>query len=334
MNATATHDTKRGEDTRARINILSEMPETWEQQVWTWNAINRQHKLSTGDRSIPDKNDEYFFYQTLIGAYPFDEEGFSQFGTRIKDYVIKAVREAKVHTAWLRPDSTYEEGYLNFVDRVLSSNEFLEAFRPFQKKVAQYSIYNSLSQVLLKYASPGVPDLYQGCELWDFSLVDPDNRRPVDYEKRRAFLQDLQLKANSDLLGLIESLLATKEDGKIKLFLTYQLFQARKKYQKLFEQGDYQPLTITGKFAENIIAFARRYEDKIAIAIAPRFLTRLIEPGKRPLGEEVWQDTHLELPPGMPSVWKNAISQMHIKDNLSIGKIFQHFPVALLVNSD
>ncbi|NJK47237.1 malto-oligosyltrehalose synthase [Candidatus Gracilibacteria bacterium] len=334
MNATATHDTKRGEDMRSRINILSEMPGTWEQQVWTWNAINRQHKLSREDRLIPDKNDEYFFYQTLIGAFPFNDEELSEFRDRIKDYVIKAVREAKVHTAWLRPDSTYEEGYLTFVDRVLSSNEFLEAFRPFQKKVAQYSIYNSLSQVLLKYASPGVPDLYQGCELWDFSLVDPDNRRPVDYEKRRAFLQALQLKANSDLLKLIESLLATQEDGKIKLFLTYQLLKARKEDQKLFEQGDYQPLTVTGKFAENIIAFARRYEDKIAIAVAPRFLTRLIEPGKPPLGEEVWQDTRLEFPPEMSFAWKNTISQMHIKTNLSIGNLFQHFPVALLVNSD
>jgi (1->4)-alpha-D-glucan 1-alpha-D-glucosylmutase len=341
MNATATHDTKRGEDTRSRINILSELPDAWEQQVWTWSAINQQHKLSTGDRPIPDRNDEYFFYQTLIGAFPFDDMDSSfkdcPRGTlreRIKDYVIKAVREAKVHTAWLRPDNTYEEGYLTFVDRVLSSNEFLEAFRPFQKKVAQYSIYNSLSQVLLKYTSPGVPDLYQGCELWDLSLVDPDNRRPVDYEMRRAFLQDIQAKANSDLLGLIKTLLASKEDGKIKLFLTHQLLKARKEYQKLFEQGNYQPLTVTGKFAENIIAFARSYEDKIAIAVAPRFLTRLIEPGNDPLCQEVWQDTRLELPPGMPSAWKNAISQIHTKEDLSIGNILQHFPVALLVNGD
>ena len=331
MSATATHDTKRGEDTRVRISILSEMPEIWEQKVWKWSEMNRSYKLSSQNRFIPDTNDEYFFYQTLIGAFPFTDEEISQFGDRVKDYVIKAVREAKVHTAWLRHDSTYEDGYLTFVDRVLTSKEFLEDFCSFQEKIAAYGIYNSLSQVLLKYTSPGVPDLYQGCELWDLSLVDPDNRRPVDYEKRRAFLHDVQAKAKSDILELIEELFVNKKDGRIKLFLTHQLLQARKEHRDLFARGNYQPLSVTGQLAEHIIAFARCDRDKVAIAVAPRLLTRLIESCDRPLGEAMWQDTRIELPPGMPSAWKNAITEEQLESDMLIGKVFRHFPVALFI---
>jgi (1->4)-alpha-D-glucan 1-alpha-D-glucosylmutase len=340
MNATATHDTKRGEDARARLNVISEMPEVWEEKVWTWSEINRPYKSLINNKPIPDTNDEYFFYQTLIGVFPFTEteieNEFPEFVERIKNYVIKAVREAKVHTAWLRPDSDYEEGYLSFVEKVLASpeqNQFLQSFLPFQQQIAEYGIYNSLAQVLLKYTAPGVPDLYQGCELWDLSLVDPDNRRPVDYEKRQAFLKEIKTKIDSNILETLATLLSQKEDGKIKLFLTAQLLQARKTEQNLFLKGDYQPLAVTGKYAENIIAFARQYEDKMAIAIAPRLLTRLMQPGELPLGEK-WHDTQIEFPPGMPSQWNNAMTKQPYKSDriLAIKEIFEHFPVALLVN--
>jgi (1->4)-alpha-D-glucan 1-alpha-D-glucosylmutase len=337
MSATATHDTKRGEDVRSRLNILSEIPEEWERQVVRWSEINQTKKIQTDDRVIPSTNDEYFLYQTLLGAFPFDQNGDrSTFLTRIKDYVIKAVREAKVHTAWLRPDSEYEEGYLEFVERVLDpakGNDFLQEFLPFQKRIADYGIFNSLSQVLLKNTAPGVPDLYQGTEFWDLSLVDPDNRRPVDYDQRISCLHELKTGIEKDILSLIDHLLETRVDGRIKLFLTFKVLQARKSHRTLFEQGDYQPLTVNGKFKDHVIAFARSFEGKTAIAIAPRFLTGLLEAGQLPLGEQIWADTAVELPAGLASSWKDAISDQSLqaKGSLSIGEALKHFPVALLI---
>ncbi|MEH1821912.1 MAG: malto-oligosyltrehalose synthase [Nostoc sp.] len=338
MNTTATHDTKRGEDVRARLNVLSEIPDEWDQQVNTWSAINRGHRSHRQGFAIPDRNDEYFLYQTLVGAFPFAEHEHTSFVERVKDYIIKAIREAKVHTAWLRPDSEYEEACASFIEKVLDpaiSGEFLEAFRPFQQRIADYGIFNSLSQTLLKISAPGVPDFYQGTELWELSLVDPDNRRPVDFEQRRNYLTTIREQAKADILGLIQELLNHKTDGRIKLFLTAQLLQARTNFVSLFQDGDYLPLELQGTYANHIIAFARREGNQTAIAIAPRFLTSLIQPGDNPLGESVWQDTHLQLPPGTPHTWKNVITQEPLQstETLSIGSALAHFPVALLVSS-
>lgn len=176
MSATATHDTKRGEDVRSRLNVLSELPEEWREQINAWSLMNQSKKVKgKKGATIPDRNDEYFFYQTLIGSFPFAESEIPEFEQRIKDYLTKAIREAKVHTAWLRPDTEYEEGCITFIDAVLADSNFLEAFKPFQQKIAEYGVFNSLSQVLLKNVSSGVPDLYQGAELWDLSMVDPDS---------------------------------------------------------------------------------------------------------------------------------------------------------------
>jgi len=337
MNATATHDTKRGEDVRARLNVLSEIPDEWEKQVLTWIQLNRSKKNEVRGKAVPVGNDEYFFYQTLVGSYPFDESENASFVGRIKDYLLKSVREAKLHTAWLRPDSEYEEEFLAFVERVLEpsdSNEFMKEFLPFQKWVAGYGIFNSLSQVLLKYTAPGVPDTYQGTELWDLSMVDPDNRRPVDYEQRISFLKDIKEKAQSDSLKLIDELFSTKEDGRIKLFLTHRVLQARKENLAVFQKGDYQPLEVVGKFKEHVVAFARRFEDTVAIAIAPRFFTTLVQPGEYPLGEQVWVDTQLKLPQGSPSTWRDAVTNQTVSGDgaIAIAQILQHFPVALLIN--
>jgi (1->4)-alpha-D-glucan 1-alpha-D-glucosylmutase len=333
MNATATHDTKRGEDMRARLNVLSEIPEQWEAQVRRWSEINRAKKVVKDRAVIPDRNDEYFFYQTLIGAFPFSKAEYPEFVQRVQQYITKAVREAKVHTAWLRPDSDYEEGYAAFIDALLTEpeNEFLHELIPFQKYIAEYGIFNSLSQTLLKYASPGVPDLYQGSELWDLSLVDPDNRRPVDYEKRIQFLQEF--KDQTDELSSITQLLKNKEDGRIKLFLTHKILQARKENLAVFQNGNYQPLTVTGKLSNHIIAFARTDGEQTAIAIAPRFLTQLIQPGQLPLGEAVWADTVIQLP-GAVSVWQDAITTQTIQANgtLLVSEALRHFPVALLTS--
>ncbi|WP_341526840.1 malto-oligosyltrehalose synthase [Nostoc sp. UHCC 0302] len=338
MNATATHDTKRGEDVRARLNVLSEIPEEWDEQVNTWSAINRGHRNDRQGFAIPDRNDEYFLYQTLVGAFPFAEHEQSSFVERVKDYIIKAIREAKVHTAWLRPDSEYEEACISFIEKVLNpdlSKQFLETFRPFQQKIADYGIFNSLSQTLLKAIAPGVPDFYQGTELWELSLVDPDNRRPVDFEQRRGYLSTIREQIKTDILGLIKELLAHKTDGRIKLFLTAQVLKARADYLSLFRDGEYLPLEIQGTHANHIIAFARRFENQTAIAIAPRFLTSLIQPGENPLGDLVWQDTHLQLPTGNSFTWNNVLTQqpLQAKETLPISAALAHFPVALLVST-
>ncbi|MBD2041278.1 malto-oligosyltrehalose synthase [Microcoleus sp. FACHB-672] len=337
MNATATHDTKRGEDVRARLNVLSEIPDEWEQQVRTWSDMNRSKKTRAKRRMIPDANDEYFFYQTLVGTFPFDGVVDSEYIERMKNYVIKAVKEAKVHTAWLRPDSEYEAAYMAFVDSVLDSaneNQFIKEFLPFQKLVAHYGIFNSLAQTLLKGTSPGVPDFYQGTEFWDLSHVDPDNRRPVNFEHRVSVLREIKDQVQKDPRKLTEDLIANKEDGRIKLFLIAQLLEARKQNRELFLEGDYQPLEVTGKFKDHIVAFARSYGGKTAITITPRFLTGLIQPDEYPLGEQVWADTQIKLPTGTPSSWKDAISSHSIQGNgrLSIGEILQHYPVALLIS--
>jgi (1->4)-alpha-D-glucan 1-alpha-D-glucosylmutase len=333
QNATATHDTKRGEDVRARLNILSEIPEEWGTQVDRWQKINQHKKQYVGDRAIPSLNDEYFFYQTLVGAFPFVPAERFEFIERIQQYAIKAVREAKVHSTWLRPNPKYEDGYTAFIKAVLADSEFLQAFGPFQQRVLTYGIYNSLSQLLLKVTSPGVPDFYQGNELWDLNLVDPDNRRPVDYAHRISLLNEITTSALADPLGSIASLLKTPEDGRIKLFLTMQLLQARQVYKDVFTHGSYQPLNVSGKFADRVIAFARCYQHTAAIAIAPRFLTSLIEPSQLPLGNEIWQDTQIELPQGIGSTWKNMITAEvgTCNSSLLVGEAFQHFPGALLI---
>ena len=325
MNTTATHDTKRGEDVRTRLNVLSEIPQEWSQQVNQWREINQAYK----QEGMPDANDEYLLYQTLLGTYPFEEKELADFPDRIKDYILKAVREAKVHTAWLRPDEAYEEAFSSFIEKLLvDKSDFIEHFKPFQQKIAEYGIYNSLSQVLIKNTAPGVPDLYQGAELWELSLVDPDNRRPVDYQKRREFLQDIKTRSSQNILQLIEELIATKENGKIKLFLTHQLLTARKKYSDIFQNGDYQEIEVSGKYQDNIVAFSRNYRDKTLVAIAPRFLTGIIKPGELPLGMEIWQDTSLKL---AKKDWHNLIDAQTIAGETAVGKIIQNFPVALLI---
>jgi len=337
MIGTATHDTKRGEDTRARINVLSEMPTEWDQQINTWSAMNRGLRRDRDGLAMPDRNDEYLLYQTLVGAFPFEEQEHEFFVERLKDYMIKAIREAKVHTAWLRPDTEYEEACTAFVGQVLDpsvSRQFLDTFLPFQQRVASYGIFNSLSQTLLKLAAPGVPDFYQGTELWDLSLVDPDNRRPVDYEKRCADLHTLITETKANRSALIESLLQTKQDGRIKFFLTIQGLKARNTHRDLFLEGQYIPLEVRGTLANHIIAFARHHQQQWAIALAPRFLTALIQPGENPLGDTVWQDTHILLPEGAPNTWKNSLTEQMLDSTnvMSVGDALNHFPVALLLH--
>jgi len=339
LSAMSTHDTKRGEDVRARINVLSEIPKEWERSIRTWSSINRRKKKKINGVPVPERNDEYFLYQTLVGAFPFDADEYPLFVTRVKDYVVKAVREAKVHTAWLKPDTDYEDAFKHFIDQILQAseeNEFLKEFLPFQRKIAHYGVFNSLSQTLIKITAPGVPDFYQGTELWDLNLVDPDNRRPVDFEKRRLYLLEIKEKTEIDILKAIPELLAGREDGRIKLFLIYRGLQQRKKRKRLFQNGDYFQLDIDGQFRNHIICFARRLGNSWAITVLPRFLTAIIGQEELPLGKEVWSDTRILLADGAPLSWKDAITGEVLEGEkfFEAGRIFEHFPVALLMNTE
>lgn len=339
MNASSTHDTKRGEDVRARINVLSEIPDEWQTNLQEWQKLNQSFKTITKDIALPQNNDEYLLYQTLIGAYPFKDIEIEGFQGRLEDYIIKAIREAKVHTTWLRPNQTYEEACINFIKAILKpgeDNAFLKAFLPFQKKIAHYGIFNSLGQTLIKTTSPGIPDFYQGTELWEFNLVDPDNRRQVDFTKRQACLESIKKEAQSNILNLITKLLEHKEDAKIKLFLIHKALKARTKYAETFKTGDYLPLKVTGKFKDHVIAFARSNKKQNVITIVPRFLTSLIKEGELPLGKNVWEDTAVQLPQKDDLTWLDAISEQKLQASglLYIGEILQYFPVALLSNTN
>ncbi len=328
LSATSTHDTKRGEDVRARINVLSEIPDEWRRSLRQWNKINRGKKRTVNGRNVPDENDEYFLYQTLIGAFPSYESEYPVFIERVKDYIIKAVREAKVRTAWLKPDTEYEDACISYVEEILrEENRFLKEFVPFQRKVSHYGIFNSLSQTLIKITSPGVPDFYQGTELWDLNLVDPDNRMPVDFEKRISLLRDIMNTSYKELL-------ATREDGRIKLFLINRALQARKERADVFQKGSYIPIEAGGRFKEHVVAFARNHGDGWTITIAQRHLTALIKERELPIGRQVWEDTHILLPKGVPALWKDAITTQVIEgmETLLIGDVLEHFPVALLTS--
>jgi (1->4)-alpha-D-glucan 1-alpha-D-glucosylmutase len=336
MNASSSHDTKRSEDVRARINVLSEIPEIWEAEVNTWKQLNQPHKTMSGDRTMPDANDEYALYQTLVGAFPFEPFDHDAFVGRIKDFAIKAVREAKVHTAWLRPDTEYEDAFVQFVDRLLDpsdDNEFLKRLQTFQQKTAFYGMVNSLSQLLLKMTAPGVPDIYQGTEMWDLSLVDPDNRRPVDYDHRFHELNELRKWAESDRAALLDNLVHYPEDGRIKLFVTAEALAARCHYQDLFQGGDYIPVRITGEYENHVVAFLRRAGNRYALTVVPRFPVTLCDIGQFPLGSSVWQDTTLELSEVASLNWVDVFTQQPIKgaDKLPVSKLLAQFPVALLI---
>jgi (1->4)-alpha-D-glucan 1-alpha-D-glucosylmutase len=334
FNATSTHDTKRGEDVRARINVLSEIPKEWSKKLSLWSQLNLNKKSLIKNTVAPDANDETFFYQTIIGSLPSagHDEGYSQ---RIKEYVIKVVREAKRHTAWVKPDEEYERACLNFIDRILDpspGNEFLADLLKFQKKITFFGLLNSLSQTLLKITSPGVADHYQGTELWDLNLVDPDNRRQIDFETRKKHLESIKQK-EQEPNKLIEELLSNPSDGRIKMFTIYKALHTKKDNPALFRYGDYLPIQIEGAFNSNIIAFARHYEHEWAIIVVPRFLTEVVKEGRWPLEKKTWEDTSFSFNANHTKKWKNVFTDENItpEGRFMIGDVLKEFPVALLV---
>ncbi len=339
MNATSTHDTKRGEDVRARLAALSELPNEWGGKLATWYKLNKSKKENVKFREIPEKNDEYFLYQTLLAAFPFDEQEKSEFIDRMKRYMIKAVREAKVHTAWLKPDEAYENGFASFIERILTpseDNRFLTDFIPFQKKIAHYGVLNSLSQTILKLTCPGVPDFYQGSELWDLNLVDPDNRRPVNYELRKNYLAQMAEREEKDLSEFLRELLMSAYDGRVKMYLIFRLLHMRREHKELFQTGTYLPLTTHGKHKNHVIAFARQSGSQWSVTVAPRFYASLIDEHSIPLGTQVWEDTTIEIPEHAPDTWRRVLSNKVLKSNrkMNLSGVCEDFPVALLIGGD
>ena len=346
--ASSTHDTKRSEDTRARINVLSEIPMEWSDRLTQWAHLNKRRKIAVNMKHVPDRNEEYLLYQTLLGAWPLGmvtDEAHAWFTGRIKEYTLKSLKEAKIHTSWIDPDPTYEEATMIFIDAVLSrsaDNQFLQDFVPFQKMVSDYGLYNSLSQTLVKVTSPGVPDFYQGTETWQFALVDPDNRRPVDFFALARMLADLRTREKEmDPIALARELTLKKEDGRIKLFVTSRALALRKARREIFEKGEYLPVEVDGEKARNVCAFARRFNRGVAITVVPRFLTKLIAHGTDlPFGSEVWKDTALLIPfAGNNRRYVNQFTGEVLTTashgnavSFSLGDVFANFPVALLTS--
>jgi (1->4)-alpha-D-glucan 1-alpha-D-glucosylmutase len=343
----ATHDTKRGEDVRARLNVLSELPRDWEERLRRWGELNEPLRHDIDDVRAPDRNEEYLIYQILVGAWPLpptDPAEHAAFVQRVQVYVVKALHEAKVHSSWINPDADYDQAVQDFVGAILDEGRspvFLPDLQAFTRRINHYGLFNSLGQTLLRLTAPGVPDTYQGTELWDFSLVDPDNRRPVDYGRRRELLGELQSRreaAGRERTGLTRELTLAKEDGRIKLYVTREVLHLRREHAGLFSAGEYVPVQPAGGGQDHVFSFLRRQGDTLALVAVPRLLTRLVPSvDVLPLGKEVWGHTALLLPDLDPAVrFENVftgepltLTEWGGKLALPVADLFAHFPVAL-----
>ena len=337
MNASTTHDTKRGEDVRARINVLSEMPATWQKHLDRWSKLNAQHRKTIDGQPVPDRNEEIFLYETLAGAWPFDGDRRS-FIDRLKAYAIKATREAMVHTRWTRPNLRHEHALERFISSILkpgTTNKFVADFAEFQKRIAFYGMANGLAQALIKVASPGVPDFYQGSDLWDFRLVDPDNRQPVDFAARKVALTKMRALDESPSPAYIEVAKAW-QDGGIKLYVIWKALQQRAQHPELYSDGEFLTLDVRGKRAEHVTAFARRLQKNWAVIVVPRWLARAGFPLPPQGTGQFWGDTAVQVPKATPAQWKNVftngIVNLERKNGSRVIRLesLGQFPVALL----
>jgi (1->4)-alpha-D-glucan 1-alpha-D-glucosylmutase len=304
--------------------------------------MNLPHRTHIDGHAVPSAQEEYLLYQTLLGVWPFTLQSQAErrdLLQRLQDYMCKALREAKVHTSWVDPQPAYEEAVARFVQAILDERRgqaFLQDFSRMQAWVADYGVWNALAQTLLKLTIPGVPDIYQGCELWDFSLVDPDNRRPVDYAQRQSLLEELQRRvddAGSDRLALVHELLHHRQDGRVKLYVTWQALTFRRAHAELFLQGTYMPLHIRGRAREHLCAFARVHGNAIVLVLAPRLLTSVMPDSHAlPLGEAVWEDTHVVV----PEEWGNlAFRHLFTAESIQTRRVGEHLtlPVAVACRS-
>ncbi len=347
LSATSTHDTKRSEDVRARINVLSELPQRWRTAVARWSKANRKHRTLVDGQAAPDRNDEYLLYQTLVGSWSMDtaEQEHRRYVERIQRYMEKAIHEAKLHTSWVNPNQAYDDAVAHFIEACLDrspANEFLAEFAPFAEEVLMYGLYNGLAQLSVKITAPGIPDFYQGTELWDFSLVDPDNRRPVDYAAHRDRLADVRRQceaAGPDRRDLTRRWSDTLRDGRLKLYVAMTGLTYRRAHPDLFDLGEYIPLHTAGAKRAHVCAFARLHEGEALVVVVPRLVAGLLTDAKRPpYGADVWGDTTIVVPSWRPgSQYRDLLTgdvlEVETMDDhqvLPVADVLAHCPVALL----
>ena len=337
MSGSSTHDTKRGEDTRARLSVLSEIPDEWEQAVKRWYQMNSAARKPIEDSEVPDPNEEYLLYQTLVGIWPdapMDAAQREDFIKRIQAYMEKAVKEAKVHTSWMNANEQHDRALSEFLANILQEGtQFVADLTKFQARIARAGMLNALSQTILKIAAPGVPDFYQGSELWTLNLVDPDNRRPVDYARRCAMLKKIREAAKRDPIATTCHLLADMRSGAIKLFLINRAMEFRRDHPELFMRGEYLPLNVTGPRANHIITFARVLEGKRVIVMCGRFFMQLAAAPPLPVDPAVWAGTFIEVGADASSSMTDVITGRSISivsGRLAVGEAFAQMPVAML----
>ena len=330
--ATSTHDSKRSEDVRARMLAISEIPPLWGRSLQKWRTTNRRFKKQIDDAEAPDAGEEYLLYQTLLGTWPVDLDGAPvpsvgpKFIARIQRYMAKALKEAKLNTSWIQPNENWDDAMHEFVARILEAgprNKFLPAFLPVAAEIARLGAINSLAQTVIKLTAPGVPDIYQGTEIWDDSLVDPDNRRPIDYARRREMLTQIENVPANELMQCWP-------DGRIKMRLTQRLLHLRRENSELFREGIYEPINFGGAFADCAIGFVRRHRDRAIIVIVPRLSSRV---GFPPIGDR-WQDTHVVLPAGLSDL-RDVFSDRKVRaanSQLKLAVAMSQLPFAVLRN--
>lgn len=336
LNVLSTHDTKRSADVRARMLVIAELSDEWAALMDRWRQCNAVHMAQTDGGPVPDPEMEYLLYQTLAATLPSDRRGFADYRRRITTFIFKAAREAKQRTSWLAPAQGYEQALATFLERILdpaAGNPFLASMEPFAARLAHLGWFNALSQSLIHLTAPGIPDIYQGTELFDDSLVDPDNRRPVDFEYRRRLLGEIEKGYRSDLPALVEQLLEQRLDGRIKLFTTWVALQARRQYADLFRKGRYLPLVVSGQKQRHAVAFARADGTQWCLTVVPRFPVGLGAGERDPLGQAVWADTAVRLPAQAPARWRDLMTNepLDALQRLPLARVFSRMPVALLV---
>ncbi len=338
----STHDTKRSEDVRARINALSEIPSRWKESALKWARWNKRKKFKLDGEMAPSRNDEYLIYQTLIGTWPASSptgSALEEYIERLCQYMTKALREAKVNSSWIAPNENYERATHDFIKAILAAepaSAFRVDFEPFADLVMRWGWWNSLSQTLLKLTCPGVPDTYPGTEVWSLRLVDPDNRRPVDFPQLNGRLTALESRSQeSNREAFLKGLVDRATDGNVKLFVHQQALPLRREFPELFTSGQYLPLEVTGSQAEHVCAFARIHEQSQAIVIVPRLIAGLVPGGQAPLGESVWMNAAALLPAALQGDgWRNVFANQELTiagDRLHVSQALAQFPVSLLV---
>ncbi len=349
MLSSGTHDTKRGEDLRARLSVLAEIPDRWQAAIERWQACNAAAKRELDGEPAPDANEEYLIYQTLVGTWPCEAAKSAvepAYLDRLEAYFLKAFREAKLHTSWLHPNAEYEQALTDFVRQILTAGEgsFVADLDALARSIADAGFVTGLAQLLVKICAPGVPDFYQGTEFWDFNLVDPDNRRPVDFAERREALTELAdhgaAPAESAALWL-----GRWPDKRLKMFVLSRALDWRRRRSE-FQQGAYLPLAATGPQAERVVAFARQSDESQSLCIVPRWVQSALEqaesgghgPQETWSPARWWQGTRITLPPAAPRRWRHVLTGRVLSASgepdgpliLDLGEVWQDFPVALL----